>query len=361
MNIRKILTPFNILLLLSAAALIMQICFVLIPDFADFFNSAIAHYPRVFLAKLTGIFPFSIAEIMLFSLVPLSIVAAIRLNKAEQSVKKRIIKLLRGALCIVLSIFILYVTTFSAGYHTETLDKKLDLEDHKISREELYSALIYAVEKTNDYAEKINYTDSGASKMPFDYKTLSKDISENYKEILQSHSLGDGYSSRIKPLIISPVMTYTHISGVYSFFTGEANLNTNYPDYVCVFSTAHEMAHQRGFARENEANFMAFLICSESDNDYVAYSGWLSIYTYLSSAMRQADAELYREVYSMLCDGAKGELISYSKFFDKYRYSTASKISDAVNDTYLKAQGTEGTRSYGMVVDLAVSYINTLA
>ena len=53
------------------------------------------------------------------------------------------------------------------------------------------------------------------------------------------------------------------------------------------------------------------------------------------------------------------EMIAYSEFFDKYRDSTASKVSGTVNDTYLKIQGTEGTKSYGMVTDLAVAYYKT--
>ncbi len=190
-------------------------------------------------------------------------------------------------------------------------------------------------------------------------KELSRILSDSYEKVYAEYGLGKSFSSRVKPLIISPVMTYTHISGVYSFFTGEANLNTNFPDYVCAFSAAHEMAHQRGFAREDEANFMAFLICTESDNEYVEYAGWLSIYNYLASALRQADYDLFYDAASKLSENATGELIAYNRFFDKYRDSTASDVSDTLNNAYLESQGTEGTKSYGMVVDLAVSYYLT--
>ena len=55
-------------------------------------------------------------------------------------------------------------------------------------------------------------------------------------------------------------MTYTHISGIYTFYTGESNININYPDFVVASSATHEMAHQRGVARENEANFVSFVV-----------------------------------------------------------------------------------------------------
>jgi hypothetical protein len=151
-------------------------------------------------------------------------------------------------------------------------------------------------------------------------------------------------------------MTYTHISGVYTFITGETNLNINYPDYVVAYSGAHELAHQRGIAREDEANFVAYLACASSDDDYLRYSGYLSLYRYVASALSAADRELYIETASGLDSRVTAEMAAYSAFFDKYRENTVADVSDKMNDTYLTAQGTAGSRSYGMVVDLAVAY-----
>jgi hypothetical protein len=53
-------------------------------------------------------------------------------------------------------------------------------------------------------------------------------------------------------------------------------------------------------------------------------------------------------------------MVAFSNFFSKYQNSTASSVSCAVNDTFLKFQGTEGTASYGMVVDLTVAYYKAL-
>ena len=52
------------------------------------------------------------------------------------------------------------------------------------------------------------------------------------------------------------------------------------------------------------------------------------------------------------------EMSAYADFFEKYKESVASDVSGAVNNTYLTIQGTAGTASYGMVVDLAVAYYN---
>ena len=117
------------------------------------------------------------------------------------------------------------------------------------------------------------------------------------------------------------------ILGIYSYFTGESNINVHYPDYGIPFTVAHELAHQRGISRENEANFIAFLVCIRSDSEFVRYSGYINMFEYLASALGSTDREMLRAVYS-----------------------------DFFNDNYLKAQGTEGIISYGLVVTLAVAY-----
>ena len=50
-------------------------------------------------------------------------------------------------------------------------------------------------------------------------------------------------------------------------------------------------------------------------------------------------------------------MVAYSEFFDKYRDAKAGEVSSAINNAYLVANGNPaGTKSYGLVVDLAVAY-----
>ena len=73
---------------------------------------------------------------------------------------------------------------------------------------------------------------------------------------------------------------------------------------------------------------------------------------YLYRADGKADTEVYRKIDNSV----RREFVAYSNFFDKYRDSVASEVADKVNDTYLKVNGTEGSVSYGLVVDIAVAY-----
>jgi hypothetical protein len=80
------------------------------------------------------------------------------------------------------------------------------------------------------------------------------------------------------------------------------------------------------------------------------------MFEYLASALASADKEKLREVYSELDPGMYSEMRAFSEFYKANKNELMAKISDFMNDRYLKANGTEGVVSYGLVVELAVAY-----
>ena len=351
--------PLFAIISLSLAALcgVIYLISCLSESFADFFNIYIASVFRFLFAQITNIFPFSFAE-MIMILLPLLLVLALwYLLKYRCKTKKAV---LVSIVCIIsVASFLLssFVLTFSSGYRGSTVDKKLGLSQEKLGAEDLHASAVYLVDKINVLSEKIEYGEDGFSIMPYELKEMNSKIIEAYDRYCEDNYFINNFHSRIKPVVLSEPMSYTHITGVYTFFTGEANLNVNFPDYTLPYTAAHELAHQRGIAREDEANLIAFLVSIESDDDYILYCAYLNMYEYVSSALYKADKELYKEARASLNATVRTELAAYSKFFNQYRESTASKVSNTVNDVYLKTQGTVGKKSYGMVVDLAVAYL----
>ena len=254
--------------------------------------------------------------------------------------------------------FISFVFTFASGYHTTTIAEKMDL-DTEISASELYCATISLTEELNKLSSEISYDDSGASIMPYSYKELSKRVIASYQALASKTAIIDTFYSRIKPIALSKPMTYTHISGIYTSITGEANINTNYPDFIIASSSAHEMAHQRGVAREDEASFVGFLALMESDDPFLRYCAYLDVYSYLISDLKATDKELYNEAKNQLSSLVSKDLSAYSKSFSKYRDSIVSDVADKINDSYLQANGDKnGTKSYQLVSKLVCAYIN---
>lgn len=338
---------------------IINIVFLLSSSFSDYFNRHISGVFRLIFAKITGIFAFSVAEILLILaplLVVLLVVKAIRLLKKDSRVRLRFLCGLFAVICFFYSSFVML---FAGGYRGSSLDSKMLLERKNVTAQELEYTANILLGHLIELKDKAEYGEDGFSKMPYDFTDLNNKLNTAYSATALKYDFLQSYSSKVKAILLSEPMTYTHISGVYTYFTGEANINTNFPDYTIPYTAAHEMAHQRGIAREDEANFVAFLVCIESEDDYIKYSGYLNLYEYVLSALRSADRDIYSEVVKALPDEIKSEWVAYSQFFDKYRDNKAADISGSINNNYLISQGqVSGTKSYGLVVDLAVAYYN---
>ena len=342
---------------IAALCAILYVAFLLSPEFSDFFNKNISPFVRMPLAMLTGWIPFSLAELLLlFS--PFAVVALVTLGIKKYSSSWRHV----AVYCLTIVSLAAYVfSTFTLGfvpaYRGSTLDKKMGLDKQPVSADELYDTAAIVVEELNKLQSKISYSESSDfSVMPYGYDELNRKLLDAYEKASEEYDFIKTFDSRVKRVMLSEPMTYTHISGVYTFFTGEANINTNFPDYTLPFTAAHELAHQRGFAREDEANFIAFLVCISSDDDYVRYSGYLNLYEYLAGPLSRANKDYYSAIYYSVPENTILEMRAYSKFFDKYRENIAEKVSESVNNSFLTINGTEGTKSYGMVVDLAVAF-----
>ncbi|MBE6601635.1 MAG: DUF3810 domain-containing protein [Ruminococcaceae bacterium] len=347
----------KIIYLLTAVSAVLYAVFMNSTSFADWFNRYVSAWGRFALAKLTDFLPFSVAELLIL-LIPffLGLLITIGIKHFCDSNRSMLvyIGILLSGVCVI---GILFVWNFAAGYYGTPLEQKLQLERKKSTAEELAQTASMLASEISELSEEIVFLENGRSIMPYSYDTMNEKLIESYDILCQKYDFLHTFKSRTKPVMLSEPMSYTHITGVYSFFTGEANINVNFPDYTIPYTAAHELAHQRGIAREDEANFIAFLVCMESNDPYIRYSGYLNLYEYVASALYSASPQKYWEVHKTLPSEIHAEQQAYSLFFDKYRDNVAADISEATNNAYLQSQGASaGTRSYGLVVDLAVAY-----
>ena len=341
------------ILLLSIAVYVAALAST---EFADFYNRYPGALVRAFLAHLTNLFPLSVTEIILIllpAIITVSIVMIVR--KCHPTPRSTLVFCVSILTCASL-FFSVFVLGFGCGYHGSTLDVKMGIEKTKVSVDELVETSTWLSERVADEIENIEFEESGFSKMPYSLSELNKKLLDAYDKVCDEYDFIQRLSSRIKPVMLSEAMSYTHITGVYTYFSGEANLNVNFPDYTLPFTAAHELAHQRGIAREDEANFVAFLVCISSDDPYIKYCGYLNMFEYVAPKINASSPTKYAEVFYSLPEEAIGEIYAYVDFFEKYQDSVAGEISESVNNGYLQMQGTVGVKSYGLVVDLAVAY-----
>ena len=355
LKVKKIFVAFYIL---AAVCFVIYVIARCVPSFANFFNRYIASIFRGILATVSGILPISVAELLIIC-IPIILFVVIRIALKYYTADWHGVKIYCISLVSVVALFFgVFVLTFGTGYYTSTLDQRLELDRQDVSANELAATAEWLIENVNKEIDNVEFAEKSSSVMPYSIKDMSKHLMAAYEKVSDKYTFIPKLNSKIKPIMLSEPMTYTHISGVYTYFTGEANLNTNSPDYCKPFTAAHEFAHQRGIAREDEANFIAFLVCTESDDPYIRYCGYLNLCEYVLNALYRANNELWKETYLKLDSRAIYEMIAYNEFYEKYSDNVVGEISGAINDAYLQANGTQGSVSYGLVVDLAVAYFH---
>ena len=153
------------------------------------------------------------------------------------------------------------------------------------------------------------------------------------------------------------VLTRLGLAGFYFPFTGEATVNAALPDASVPFVTAHEMAHQRGIAPEDEANFQAYLACRESGLAAARYSGALGAFGLVWSALALAAPDSVQALASGLLDaGPRADRSAIREFWTRHE-GPASVAAERINHAYLRANAQRGgIASYGRAVDLLLAY-----
>ena len=158
-----------------------------------------------------------------------------------------------------------------------------------------------------------------------------------------------------KAMRFSRVMSAMGFTGFYFPFTGECNVNVDFPAATLPSTVAHELSHRRGIASEQECNFLAVLASLRCDDAAYRYAGALSGYIYLANALYSADAERWRAVRGTLDERVVADLRASGAYWAQFE-GPVDTVSNAVYDGFLKSYGTIGVKSYGACVDLLVAY-----
>ena len=127
-------------------------------------------------------------------------------------------------------------------------------------------------------------------------------------------------------------------------------------------TVAHELAHQRGFASEQECNFLAVLASTTCGDPAYVYSGWLIGYIYLGNALYRVAPETYWAIREALPEPVQADLAYNNAYWAQFQDTPAQRASNKIYDGILKSYGDErGIQSYGTVVDLLVAYYRPYA
>lgn len=264
---------------------------------------------------------------------------------------------LRLGLCaasIAVTVYAGFCLLWGANYYATSFEEKSGITAQPVSVEELRATTAYFVEQVNRTAPLVPRDEEGLYNQPLE--EIFAGAPSVYDNIQQQFPFLARDSAVVKPVFFSRLMSYTDFTGVYFPFTGESNVNVDYPPCLLPSTIAHEIAHQRNVAPEQEANFVAILACSTCDDPSYQYSGYLLGYIHLANALRGVDPEGWAELRAGLSPLAVADLAAYSAYWAQFD-TPVRTATTTIYDSFLQSYGQElGMQSYGAVVDLLVAY-----
>ncbi|PVV56994.1 DUF3810 domain-containing protein [Chryseobacterium sp. HMWF035] len=158
-----------------------------------------------------------------------------------------------------------------------------------------------------------------------------------------------------KPSLFKNVMNFTGILGYYNPFTAEAQYNSQLPNTLIPFTSAHESSHQLGFAREQEANFVGYLIGIHSENTDLRYSTEYFTLKSLLNFIADKDPEFVKSVLKNYSPEMKKDR-AYEKAFVLKHQGLLDDFFGFTNNLFLKSNQQEGTVTYSYFIDLLMNY-----
>ena len=310
------------------------------------------------LGRLWSVAPFSVAELLYILVCALATVyvlaSLVRVAKAEYKREEAYRRLL-VFLNAMLSLYVAFCLLWGVNYYAADFCDKSGIHPAPVAREDLLAVTRLFAEQTALCYDRVARDGSGEYAVS---RQETLDLAPTLYEGLYGEFpfLYIAVDPKPKPVYFSRVMSALDTTGFYSPFTGESSLNMDFPAATFPFTVAHELAHRRGGASEQQCNFLAVLASLASDDPAYRYSGALTAYIHLSNALYTVAPEEWLEIRLSLPAEVEADLRAANAYWDQYK-GAVREASNKAYDAMLKSYGDElGMRSYGAVVDLLVAY-----
>lgn len=292
------------------------------------------------MGEVSGKVPFPIWEVMAVALVIWAVYTLIRSLS-----KHKFLRWLSGLLWGVSFGVMLFVLFWGAGHFAPTKTEQIvTVSEYEV--QELRDAAAFYGQLAGNYADIADFSHMDA---------MAQGVNDGFAALRSQYDCFPEADVQIKTLLGGKLYSYFGTTGIFVPMTSEASVNPDTYPASLPFTMCHEAAHRLGATAEEDANFCAFLACSSNPDTAFQYSAYYSAFIYCYNSLHAADPALAQEVWNTLTPTVQKDIRAANAHYEPYE----GKVQDAaqsVNDTYLKAMGQAGVRSYGLVSDALIAW-----
>lgn len=306
------------------------------------------------LRRISGLFPFAIGDFLYAALIILAVVKVFYYFKNRRSrPKANRINIPLQLLQIVLILYISFKLLWGLNYSRPSVSTQLAIGNEKYNVKELVLLGNFFIDRINQLQPKVNSAQSHTITVLREQSVLA------YQKMAQSYPLFNYPGTSFKPALSSWAISKMGIEGYYNPLSGEANLNMKLPPWVLSFVACHEIAHQLGVAKEDEANLVGYLAAVNSGNIDFQYSANYNMLRYILYEIGYKSPEDYELLYQKLNPQLIANFKIESDFWQKYNSQMSGYMTFAF-DSFLKLnKQSSGIESYQNIVIWLWNYHKT--
>ena len=250
------------------------------------------------------------------------------------------------------SIFIYSFFYFSWGihYNKKSINQEYAFSNYQI--DELVETTEHYISKVNNIHKKLTINPNEKVSLTSSFEEIVSECKNSIKDLKTNNISTENL--KVNKSYFSLLISYLGFTGYINPFTLEANINSRIPKISYPSTISHEIAHQIGYASENEANYIGIISNQISKNIEINYSGSLLALQYLMRELYLNDKILYNDKMKKINKGVLKNIDEKAEFSNKYKNPFEPFVKKAY-DLYLKKNNQSfGIKSYGLVVNLLI-------
>lgn len=336
------LRKLGVLLLLSAVVFFLGLNHQFVETY---YSGGIYKFSAIAQRFISALFPFPLGDFLYLLVILFVLACCYRLYKKvkDKAFKKSDrLKIPLQAFNFILISYLVFKILWGLNYSRPSISKQLKISDDKYTTAQLVSLGKFFIENLNqlDSVRKTRFTID-------QLQTLAK---AGFDKMEKENPIFKYHVPVVKPVLNSWLITKIGIEGYFNPLSGEANVNMRLPGVALPFITCHEIAHQLGVAREDEANLIGYLVASHSDNAYFRYSAIYSMLKNILYEIRIKSPEDYEKLYQTINSATLQNIKNDREFWMMYNNQMFGYL-DMAFDRFLKLNNQrKGTESYQDIV-----------
>jgi hypothetical protein len=263
------------------------------------------------------------------------------------------VRQLRKFIRLAMAIYLVFQWLWGLNYHRMGSSYQLAIQPGPYNKQELLQLADTLNSRLVALVPQLNNTDTSEWK---NFGNVRHRCIEDYSIAAKQFSFLTYKQPSVKEMLIGNIGGYGGFSGYLNPFTGEAQLNGNLPGFLRPFVTCHEIGHQLGYAAEEEANMVGYLVGRSSSNPAFRYSVYHDLLTYASYEVKYLDSNAFNTLMSRVPPLVKRHRRQARDYYDSFRNPFQSLVNQWY-DLYLKANSQDkGVKSYSYVTAWLIAY-----